>query len=110
MISNSNVCMLLRHLKVQRLILETRQFEALAGKIETNGSRSNGALDAFFSKKDVSSLLLDSANHAIRVGKPADAAELLVLSGRFGALFSLMNREIASYLNSSTEEGFAKRQ
>jgi len=90
--------MLLRHLKVQRLILETRQFEALA------------ALDAFFSKKEVSSLLLDSANHAIRVGKPADAAELLVLSGRFGALFSLMNREIASYLNSSTEEGFAKRQ
>jgi hypothetical protein len=97
-------------LKVQRLILETRQFEDLAGRIEPNGSRSNGALDAFFTKKEVSSLLLDSANHAIRVGKPTDAAELLVLSGRFGALFSLMNRELASHLNSFTAEGFAKRQ
>jgi len=35
---------------------------------------------------------------------------LLALSGRFGALFSLMNRELASYLNASTEEDFAKRQ
>lgn len=92
--------------------METRQFEALVGNIEANGLRSNGALDAFFTKKEVSSLLLDSANHAIRTGNPSDAAELLVLSGRFGALFSLMNRELASYLylNSSTAEGFAKRQ
>lgn len=96
--------------QVQRLILETRQFEALGGKINSNGSRSNGALDAYFTKTVVSSILLDSANHAIRVGKPADAAELLVLSGRFGALFSLMNRELASYLNASTPEGVAKRQ
>ncbi|KAL3771253.1 hypothetical protein ACHAW5_006662 [Stephanodiscus triporus] len=64
------------------------QFEDIAGRIEPDGSRSNGALDSFFTKKEVSSLLLDSANHAIRVGKPTDAAELLVLSGRFGALFS----------------------
>lgn len=96
--------------QAQRLILETRQFEVLAGRIEASGTGSNGALDAYFSKKEVSSLLVDSANHAIRVGKPADAAELLALSGRFGALFSLMNRELASYLNASTEEDFAKRQ
>jgi hypothetical protein len=99
-------------LQILRLISETRQFEALVGTIEANGLRSNGALDAFFTKKEVSSLLLDSANHAIRVGNAADAVEMLVLSGRFGALFSLMNRELASYLylNSSTAEGFAKRQ
>jgi len=58
----------------------------------------------------VSTILVDAANHAIRVGKPADAAELLVLSGRFGALFELMNRELASYLNASTPEDFEKRQ
>jgi hypothetical protein len=111
-ISHSNRSYVWRYLQVQRLILETLQFETLVGKIEANGLRSNGALDAFFTKKEVSSLLLDSANHAIRVGKPAIAAEMLVLSGRFGALFSLMNRELASYLylNSSTAENFAKRQ
>lgn len=96
--------------QVQRLILETRQFETLAGRIEPDGSRSNGALDAYFTKKEVSSLLMDTAHHAVGVGKPADAAELLVLSGQFGALFSLMNRELASYLNASTQEDFAKRQ
>jgi len=96
--------------QVQRLILETRQFEILAGKIEPDGSRSNGALDTYFTKKEVSSLLMDTAHHAIGVGKPADAAELLVLSGQFGALFSLMNRELASYLNASTQEDFVKRQ
>jgi hypothetical protein len=90
--------------------LETRQLEILAGKVEPDGSRSNGALDSLFTKNEVSSLLVDSANRAICVGKPADAAELLVLSGRFGALFSLLNRELASYLNASTSEGFAKRQ
>lgn len=96
--------------QAQRLILETRQFETLAGKIEPSGMRSNGALDAFFNKKEVSALLVDSANHAIRVNKPADAAELLVLSGRYGALFSLLNRELASYLNASTPEDVSKRQ
>ena len=90
--------------------METRQFEVLAGKIELSGVRSNGALDAFFTKKEVSALLVDSANHAIRVNKPADAAELLVLSGRYGALFSLLNRELASYLNASTPEDISKRQ
>lgn len=90
--------------QVQRLMLETRQFEILAGKIEPDGSRSNGALDAYFTKKEVSTLLMDTAHNAIGVGKPADAAELLVLSGQFGALFSLMNRELASYLNVSTQE------
>ena len=96
--------------QVQRLILETRHFGILAGKIEPNGSRSNGVLDAVFTKKEVSSILVDSANHAIRVGKPADAAELLVLSGRFDALLSLLNRELASYLNASTPDDMSKRQ
>ena len=90
------------HTQVQRLLLETHQFETLAGAIQPDGSRSNAALDAYFSKKQVSTILVDAANHAIRVGKPADAAELLVLSGRFGALFELMNRELASYLNAVT--------
>jgi len=85
--------------QVQILLLETRQFEVLAGKIEPSGTRSNGALNAHFSRTQVSSFLVDAANHAVRVvGKPADTAKLLVLSGRFGALFELMNRELASYL------------
>ena len=94
--------------QVQRLLLETRQFE-LAGKVASDGSRSNAALDAYFSKKDVASILADGANAAVQSGKPADAAELLVLSGHYGALFTLMNRELAAYLVASTQEEFAKR-
>mmetsp|Transcript_33974 Transcript_33974/g.69253 ORF Transcript_33974/g.69253 Transcript_33974/m.69253 type:complete len:1177 (+) Transcript_33974:31-3561(+) len=96
--------------QVQRLLLETRQFEILAGKLASDGSRSNAALDSYFSKSHVSSILADGANVAIQSGKPADAAELLVLSGHFGALFTLMNRELAAYLVASTQEEFTKRQ
>lgn len=96
--------------QVERLLLETRQFEVLAGKLASDGSRSNAALDAYFSKSNVSSILADGANVAIQSGKPADAAELLVLSGHFGALFTLMNRELAAYLVASTQEEFTKRQ
>lgn len=96
--------------QVQRLLLETRQFETLAGKVRSDGSRSNAALDAYFSRREVSSILAEGANVAVRSGKPADAAELLVLSGHFGALFTLMNRELAAYLVASTQEEFAKRQ
>jgi hypothetical protein len=67
-------------------------------------------MDEFFSTKEVSSILAEAAGEAIRVGKSADGAELLVLSGRYGALFSLMNRELATYLTVTTEEGFSKRQ
>lgn len=94
----------------QSLLLETRQFQTLAGAIQPDGSRSAAALDACFSKKQVSTLLVDTAHRAMRVGRPADAAELLVLSGRFGALFELMNRELASYLNASTPEDIEKRK
>ena len=97
--------------QVQRLLLETRQFDLLAGKIQpSDGTRTNGALDAYFSRDEVSTLLVETANHAIRIGRPADAAELLVLSKRFGMLFELLNRELASYLNASTPEEFSKRQ
>jgi len=96
--------------QVQRLLLETRQFELLAGKIDPHGTRSHGVLDAFFPRSQVSSLLVSTANMAVRVGKPADAAEMLVLSGRFSALFTLMNRELATYLNASSPEDESKRQ
>jgi hypothetical protein len=96
--------------KIQRLILETRQFEILAGKIEQDGSRSKAALDEYFSGKEISSVLGDGAGEAICAGKAADAAELFVLAGRYSALFSLINRELASYLVVTTEEEFNKRQ
>jgi len=96
--------------QVQRLLLETRQFEIMAGKIEADGSRTNAALDAHFSKTEVSSILADAASNAMRAGKAADAAELLVLSGKFSSLFMLMNRELASYLVVSSQEDFDKRQ
>ncbi|KAL9186607.1 hypothetical protein ACHAXT_005845 [Thalassiosira profunda] len=96
--------------QVPRLLLDTRAFDVLAGTVGPDGMRSNGALDAHFSQSEASALLVDTANQAVRAGRPADAAELLVLAGRYGALFELMNRELASYLNASAPEDVAKRQ
>lgn len=90
--------------------METRQFETMAGKVEQDGSRSKAALDEYFNSKEVLSLLADAAGEAVRMGKLADGAELLVLAGRFTSLFSLMNRELASRLAVTTEEEFQKRQ
>ena len=91
-------------------MLETRQFENLAGKVQQDGTRSKAALDEYFSAKEVSSILAEAAGEAVRVGKSPDAAELLVLAGRYSALFSLMNRELAGRLVVTTEEDFNKRQ
>ena len=92
--------------------METRQFEILAGKVEQDGSRSKAALDTYFSRDEVSSMLTDAAGEAVKVGKSADGAELLVLAGRYSSLFSLMNRELASHLSATNadEEAFNKRQ
>ncbi|KAL7504917.1 hypothetical protein ACHAXN_002442 [Cyclotella atomus] len=96
--------------QIQRLILETRQFERIAGKVEQDGSRSKAALDEYFTSKEVSSILAAAAGEAVWLGKSADGAELLVLAGNFASLFSLMNRELASRLVVTTEEEFQKRQ
>ena len=101
---------LLLHTQAQRLLLESRQFETLAGAIQSDGRRSNAALDTCFSREEVSALLVEAANRSIRVGRPDDAAKLLALAGRYGALFQLMNRELALYLNASTPEGVEKRE
>jgi hypothetical protein len=67
-------------------------------------------MDEYFTSKEISSMLAEAASEAVRVGKSADGAELLVLAGRYGSLFSLMNREIASSMAVTAGEEFNKRQ
>lgn len=85
--------------KICRLLLDTRAFQLLGGTLAGDGSRlANGALDRYFHKGAVSSILHHAAEYAMKEGKPADAAELLSLAGRYSDLLSLLNRRLSSLL------------
>lgn len=85
--------------KICRLLLDTRAFQLLGGTLAGDGSRlANGTLDRYFHKQAVSSILYHAAEYAIKEGKPADAAELLSLAGRYSDLLSLLNKRLSSLL------------
>ena len=92
---------------VQSLIVESGAFEDLAGVMGLDGNRmcpdgsnSNapGLLDTHFSPSEISDLLCAASSEALRRGRGQDAAELLSLAGRYTALLSLLNSELASLL------------
>ena len=92
---------------VQSLIVESGAFEDLAGVMGPDGNRmcpdgsnSNapGFLDTHFSPSEISDLLSAASSEALRRGRGQDAAELLSLAGRYTALLSLLNSELASLL------------
>jgi hypothetical protein len=64
------------------------------------GSNRNapGLLDVHFSSSEISDLLCAASSEALRRGRGRDAAELLSLAGRYAALLSLLNFELASLL------------
>ena len=111
---------------VQRLILDTRAFEALAGVVSKDGTRVQatsakttavagswaGALDQHFSSSEVSILLAGAAEEAIRRGNPADACEILTLAGKYAQLLSVLNAELVSLLvaEDPVDEDFAHRR
>lgn len=87
------------HCQIKRLIIETRSYELLAGGVTADGTREGGALDAHFSPSQVSIMLNEAAEDALRErGSVGDAAELLALAGNFSNLLSLLNSELASLL------------
>jgi hypothetical protein len=92
---------------VQSLIVESGAFEDLAGVMGPDGyricpagrsSNAPGLLDAHFSQTEISDLLCAASNEALRRGNGRDAAELLSLAGRYTALLTLLNAELASLL------------
>jgi len=91
--------------QIQRLLLETRAFSLLAGRVSSDGKREGGILSEHFSGMNastspasLSSLLSDAAQESLQQGSVSDAADLLALAGRYGALLSLLNRELANLL------------
>ena len=95
--------------QICRLLLETKAFAVLAGKMAPDGSRlAVGALDKHFTNRGVSDILALTADQSMREGKVADAAELLSLAGRYSDLLSVLNRQLASLLvtNNADERMF----
>ena len=90
---------------IKRLLLETRSYGLLVGNVGPDGVRDamggGGCLDSFFSNNEVTSLLTECATEIIREGGGAsvgDAAQLLLLAGKYGKLLTLLNRALASRL------------
>jgi len=92
--------------QICRLLLDTKAFTILGGRIAADGSRlASGALDEHFGKGAVSGILALTADQSIREGRVADAAELLSLAGKYSDLLSVLNRQLASLLvTNKTEE------
>ena len=98
-------------MQVKRLLLQTRAYAILAGVIAPDGNRvgsggragsTGGALDAHFPPSEVNALLYECGEELVREGGGAGiggAAELFSLAGQYGALLSLLNRELATRLN-----------
>ena len=87
--------------EVVRLILETRQFETLAGQISSDGIRQQGnsALSHHFTVSEISDFLDDAALLAKSKKNPRDALELLNLAERYVALLELLNQELVAQVN-----------
>ena len=98
-------------MQVKRLLLQTRAYSILAGVVAPDGNRvgggggrggNGGALDAHFGPSEVNRLLYECGEELVREGGGAGiggAAELFSLAGQYGALLSLLNRELATRLN-----------
>lgn len=87
--------------EVVRLILETRQFETLAGHISSDGIRQKGdsALSHHFTEFEISDILEDAALLAKSKKNPRDALELLNLAERYVTLLELLNQELVAQVN-----------
>lgn len=86
-------------LQIKRLLLETRAFDVLVGRVSTNGTRKGaGILSNYFRESELSLLLADASNDALVKRNVTDAAELLSLAEKYGALISLLSRELTSLL------------
>ena len=87
--------------KVVELIVDSRQFEELAGVLSAEGVRmgERSALDQHFSETEVCDLLQDAALVARGRNNMRDALELLNLAERYVSLLSMLNEKLASMLN-----------
>jgi len=92
-----------RRSETARLLVETRQFEALAGQLSRDGMRQgmDSALDQHFSSSEITDILEEAADLAISKNNPRDAMELLNLAERYDLLLQLLNQKLATHVNQS---------
>lgn len=84
------------------LLLETRQFEALAGTTShADGSRTRGLFDRLLRDEpedEVRELVLSAARTAERRGRPHDALALLQAAGDIEGALALLNAQLSATL------------
>jgi nuclear pore complex protein Nup93 len=99
--------------EIQRLILSTRAFDVLVGIVSATGvreyhgispsavtgeRREGAALDGHFAPSQVSALLDETAELALKEGNMEDAAELMSRAGSYGQLIALFNQQLGDLL------------
>ena len=87
--------------KIVELIVNTRQFEELAGTLSPDGVRQGekSVMNQHFPGTVVCDLLQEAAFVARSRGNMNDALELLLLAERYVILLSMLNEQLASILN-----------
>jgi hypothetical protein len=83
------------------LIVETRRFEAIAGKVSADGLRDgrDAALNVHFAPLEAASILEEAAHLANAKGNLRDALQLLNLAGRYDELLELLNKQLVTQLD-----------
>lgn len=93
---------------VSELVLETREFEALLGKIETDGSRKPGAVDCFLG--DTQHILEAVASDSEKRGLYEDAVKLYDLAGKQEEAICLLNKLLGQVVPQQSTPGSTRER
>lgn len=78
---------------VSELVLESKEFEMLLGRLNADGSRKPGCIEKF--KLDTSCIITHVARDAEAKGQFEDAAALYDLGGNHEKVFEILNRRLS---------------
>jgi Nup93/Nic96 len=90
--------------RITELLVVSRQFEELAGTIDTNGIRreEDSVLARYFCKQEISQILEEAAIVATDIGNEKDSLELLNLAENYTSLINILNEKLSSLLLAGT--------
>eukprot|EP00753_Platysulcus_tardus_P019811 PLAT7555.2.p1 GENE.PLAT7555.2~~PLAT7555.2.p1 ORF type:complete len:732 (-),score=333.90 PLAT7555.2:102-2069(-) len=92
---------------IRSVILETRQYDLLLGRLMPDGSRERGELDRHFSREEVELLAESAGSAAEEMSQMWDAMALFVRAGRLERCVSILNVQLSRVLvppNAEREE------
>uniref|UniRef100_A0A2R5LLL6 Nuclear pore protein n=2 Tax=Ornithodoros turicata TaxID=34597 RepID=A0A2R5LLL6_9ACAR len=93
---------------ISELVLETREFEALLGKLEADGSRKHGAVDCFLG--DTQRIVEAVATDSEKRGLYEDAVKLYDLAGKHEEAVRLLNKLLGQVVPQQSTAGSTRER